>query len=506
MRTGIFALLALAISVSCIIEPKTTTGLTTVIPTSAKETKTKIQSTAKPPFILPTRLPGFVALSPTPDLPRNLPPMRTQAESYVVQPGDSLARIASRFGIGLSTVVKANAIENPDLISVGQQLVIPAPDPIGEAPAFKILPDSEVVNSPSATILDIDAFVQAQKGYLSTYREDVSGEELSGAQIVRRVSDEFSVNPRILLALLEYQSNWLTSAHPESSTLDYPLNFIVSYRQGLYRQLIWAANTLNRGYYLWRVNAIGYWILADDSIVRASPRVNAGTAAVHGLFADLYPPSDWTIAVGNNGFSKTYKNLFGAPFDYTVEPIVPGDLKQPIFQLPFEPATSWSFTGGPHGGWGDGSAWAAIDFAPPGDALGCVSNDAWVTAVADGLVARSKDGVVVLDLDQDGFEQTGWTVLYLHIETRDRVQVGKKVKAGDRLGHASCEGGVSSGTHVHLARRYNGEWIPADGLLPIILDGWVSKGTGVEYDGFLVKNASVVEAWEGRKPENQIHR
>jgi LasA protease len=80
------------------------------------------------------------------------------------------------------------------------------------------------------------------------------------------------------------------------------------------------------------------------------------------------------------------------------------------------------------------------------------------------------------------------------------------LKAGDRIGHPSCEGGVSNGTHVHLARRFNGEWIPADGSLPFVLDGWVSLGTGVEYNGYLSKDGEMVEAWDSRKPENQISR
>ena len=131
-------------------------------------------------------------------------------------------------------------------------------------------------------------------------------------------------------------------------------------------------------------------------------------------------------------------------------------------QLPLEPNVDWAFTGGPHGGWGSGSAWAALDFAPGRQGLGCVQSDDWVVAVADGLISRADSGRVIQDLDNDGNEGTGWTVLYMHIEGRDRVEPGTYLKAGERIGHPSCTGGYSTGTHFHLARRYNGEWIPAD--------------------------------------------
>jgi LasA protease len=97
-------------------------------------------------------------------------------------------------------------------------------------------------------------------------------------------------------------------------------------------------------------------------------------------------------------------------------------------------------------------------------------------------------------------------VLYMHIETRDRVQPGTRLQAGEHIGHPSCEGGVSTGTHVHLARRYNGEWIPADQFIPFNLDGWISSGTGTEYDGYLTRNGVSIEAYAGRSANNGIER
>jgi len=86
------------------------------------------------------------------------------------------------------------------------------------------------------------------------------------------------------------------------------------------------------------------------------------------------------------------------------------------------------------------------------------------------------------------------------------VPLGTVLKAGDRVGHPSCEGGVSAGTHVHLARRYNGEWIPADQSVPFNLDGWVSQGLDNEYDGYLVRDSRRIEAYDGRAPENAVQR
>jgi murein DD-endopeptidase MepM/ murein hydrolase activator NlpD len=126
--------------------------------------------------------------------------------------------------------------------------------------------------------------------------------------------------------------------------------------------------------------------------------------------------------------------------------------------------------------------------------------------MADGLIVRSENGIVVQDLDGDGHEQTGWAILYMHIESRDRIPEGAHLKAGERIGHPSCEGGISSGTHVHIARRYNGEWIPADQSIPFVMDGWVSKGNGIPYDGYLLRGDQILEPCECRDPEHTIQR
>ncbi len=470
---------------------------TTLAPTDVKPSHAvDLPPTRRPPGEFPT--------APTPDAPHPLPALRTQTEVYTVLPGDTLARIARQFGVSVRVIVEANKLENPDLLEIGQVLTVPPPKPQGTGPDFKIIPDAELVYGPSSVPFDVEGWINYFDGYLAHYWEEVNGRSLNGAQVVMSIAQDYSVNPRLLLAILQYQGGWLVNKNLEKAAEDYPIGVRDPQRKGLYRQLSWAANNLNRGYYLWKVNGVATWSLSDDTLLNIAPTINAGTAAVQNFFATLYDRANWQVAVSPAGFFTTYDALFGYPFDYAIEPYLPAGLAQPPMQLPFEPGLDWAFTSGPHGGWADGSAWAALDFAPPGDTPGCVLSDEWVVAAADGLILRAQDGAVIQDLDGDGLEQTGWVLLYMHVEARDRVAPGVFVKAGDRIGHPSCEGGVSTGSHVHLARRYNGEWISADQGIPFNLDGWISSGAGNEYDGYLTRGDERIEAYAGRSEYNLI--
>ena len=463
-------------------------------------------------FLPPTRMPGAPIYTPTPDAPHPLPTLRAEEERYIVKAGDTLGSIALAYNLPLEQLVEANQLSNPNLLEVGQELLIPQPTPQGSSPAFKIIPDSELVYGPMTIFFDVAAFIAQQPGYIARYSEEINDQKKSAAEIVQRVAQDYSVNPRLLLAILEHQSGWLSNPNPGKEQRNYPIGLVDEERKSLYRQLAWAANQLNRGYYLWRVNGLALWNLVDGTTLRIDPTLNAGTAAVQHFYAQLLPFERWQAAVSENGLFATYQRLFGYPFDFAIEPLLPPGLYQPPLQLPFEVGAKWVFTGGPHGAWDSGSAWGALDFAPDREAVGCVPSDEWVVAMANGPIVRVGDGVVIQDVDDpqsspaDGYEQSGWAILYMHIESRDRVSAGVYLKAGERIGHPSCEGGLSSGTHVHIARKYHGEWIPADQDIPFVLDGWVSVGTGVAYDGFLRRDGVEIEAYAGQSEKNQISR
>jgi LasA protease len=441
---------------------------------------------------------------------------------YIVQPGDTLLGIASSNGVSLDALLELNELTNPNILSVGQVIRLPAP-PSVETSAFQIIPDHLFVRGPSSTEFSMQAFVGQQPGYIRMATDLIDGRLLSASEVISRVSTEFSVDPRLLLVILEYRSRWLSQKDIQENWQLYPIQGEAADdgidRSGLYRQLAWAANQLNRGYY-WAKYSRNFTQLEllDGTRLRISMSLNAATVGIQYVFGLLETYAEWNFSVTEMGFSNSYHSLFGNPFDDPLIPLVPPNLAQPELTLPFAQGETWFFTGGPHGGWGSGSAWAAIDFAPPderpvGSEL-CYVSDYWATAVANGVIARSDDGAVVLDLDGDRDERTGWTIFYLHIADEDRVSLGSIVRTGDRIGHPSCEGGFSNATHMHIGRRYNGEWLPSDcsecpdevTVPRFEMSGWETFGiNGQEYQGFLINGNEQRTAEQGRlSPINRV--
>ncbi len=412
---------------------------------------------------------------------------------YTAQPGDTLPALAARFNTTEAEIRTANPVIPLDATTMPPGFPMKIPiyyEPLWGSP-YQILPDWHFVNGPAAAGFNTGAFVAQQPGWLNGYVEYAADANRTGAQIVDYVSQNFSLSPRLLLALLEYQSGALSD--PQKPNTDYYLGERSYLHRGLYLQLVWAANTLNNGYYAWRLGDLTeYEHPADRRIERPDPWQNAATVAMHYYFSRNLPRLDFTLATGPDGFAAAFSRLFGNPWE-NPQPHIPASLQQPYFLLPFEAGKSWNYTGGPHTGWGKGEPYAAIDFAPSGVSE-CNATDQWVTAMAQGIVARSEGSIVELDLDGDGDTRTGWVLFYLHVADQGRAAVGRQLNAGDPLGHASCEGGESTGTHVHIARKYNGEWLQTAGVIPFEMEGWVVKNAGVPYKGSLVRFSQVVIA------------
>jgi LasA protease len=415
---------------------------------------------------------------------------------YYTQGGDTLPAVAARFGVSPDEIDPQEPISLEAFITPGRLLLIP--NRLTETgPSELLLPDSEIVYSPSTVDFDIQGFIDQAGGYLSTYREYRDTGWHTGAQVIERVSRENSFNPRLLLALLEYEAHWVYGQPVDEIRTEYPLGWISLKHKDLYFQLTWAAQQLSSGYYGWRSGILTELVFPDGRTQRISPNLNAGSVALQYLYSKLYEPTQWTNGLydAEQGLLAVHERMFDDPWvrSQNVEPLFPENLTQAELELPFTPGHTWNFTGGPHSAWGINGPMAALDFAPVG-IVGCGESTEWVTAVAPGIVVRSANGVLVIDLDGDGYEQTGWSILYLHIAHDGSLPVGALFNKNDPLGHPSCEGGTSTGTHVHIARKYNGEWMLADGPIPFVLSGWEAQAGDEPYLGTLSKDDQIIQA------------
>lgn len=444
--------------------------------------------------------PTGLAPSATPEgLPTPLPTRPSfqpgELVDYTVQTGDNLPALAVHFNTTIAEIRKANPIIPADVTTLppGMPMKIPIYYRALWGSPYQIIPDSLFINGPAQRGFDTALFVDQQPGWFKNYITAAGGVERRGGDLIDYLATNYSVSPRLLLAVLEYQTQALSQPNQPDPIPNYILGYHDVAHTTPYGQLIWAANTLNNGYYAWRDGSLNELFFTDGLIEYPDPWQNAATFALQYYYSQLFGQKEFLRATQGIGLAATYRKLFGDPWN-GAEPHLPGSLQQPPLSLPFQPGKSWAFTGGPHTGWGTGAPYSALDFAPPAVVGGCVPTEEWATAVADGIITRSGQGIAVLDLDGDGDEHTGWVIFYLHLATNGLIAPGTNVKTGQFMGHPSCEGGRSTGTHVHISRKYNGEWMLADGAVPFNLDGWVAHNGQAAYEGSLTRYTTIIRA------------
>ncbi len=453
-------------------------------------------------FLLPLSTTPAATVAPSPTItPTAIDPVTPGTPRltvvYFSQSGDSLEAVALHFGVQVSDISSSVDLPTTGLVDPDTPLVIPNRlSQTPTTPSRQIIPDSELVYSPSAQSFDIESYVSSAGGKLSTFREPIAYGMITGAEGVQRMAYGSSISPRMLLALIQYYTGWVQGQPKPGVDETYPLGYLEPLYPGLYQQLRLIVRELLAGYYGWRDGTLTSLTFPDGTTLRLAPDLNAGSVALQYMFSRHLNFADWLQAIdADTGFPAFFADMFGDPWARAREtgPLFPPDLTQPTFTLPFEVGVPWTFTSGPHPAWEEQSALAALDFAPPLNESPCEST-AWVVAISAGQIVRSESSYVVLDLDRDGFEQTGWVVLYQHIATKDRIPAGTWVNAGDHIGHPSCEGGIATGANLHIARKYNGEWVSAGDPLPFILSGWTTHAGSQMRQGTLTKGDKTITA------------
>jgi len=370
-----------------------------------------------------------------------------------------------------------------------------------------ILPDSRVVFGPRLSTFRTQQFLDGFPGILRDLHETVEGNSMAASDMINLVAHYYSLNPKLILALIEFRSGLVSEAEPPREAMDFALGHFDAHDKGFLAQLTWAAQTIVEGYYGYKTGVSGSFTLTDGTLIDDRELVNAGSYAIRRLLAMDLPPEQWQSAVSrdNASFYATYVKLFGDPF---AEAMAQGPEvrieSQPMLHLPWNIGDTWYYTAGPHRNdgctnWENGICqdnWgilSSVDFAPTGDYGKCDGNSdlyvpgQWVLAAGDGVVTFAANSLVEIDHDGDGDPGTGWATSYFHLYD-DSIQVpwGASVSSGAALGNPSCQapGGQATAPHLHFSVRRDGEFVDIGGL---VISGWTVHDGPHQYQGSMTK-------------------
>lgn len=131
--------------------------------------------------------------------------------SYIIQPGDTLTKIANRFNVSVDALIRANNLADPNKIQVGQTLVIPdgaasAPSAPGGTQVYIVQRGDSLSRIAARYKVTIDALVTANNLTTSTLQP---GQQLvipstapaPANAIAQRVHGEAAFTRRVLAAL-----------------------------------------------------------------------------------------------------------------------------------------------------------------------------------------------------------------------------------------------------------------------------------------------------------------
>ena len=335
-----------------------------------------------------------------------------------------------------------------------------------EAP---LLADGQFVWGPNVGDFDVRAFLIERDSPLADY----SGSVVSWAGYT-------SVNPQVLLTLLELRHGLVTAIPPGADRAQVDgwaeqdsMDLASAFYDFLYT---WGSR---RPQGEREPSGSPVVALADGGAVEISRQTNAGTYAIAAALAKTGEQATWSAQIspaGGGSFAAVFDSFF--PDTDRLEDsnqINPADLPpDDFFQLPFPLGATWSFNG-PHN-WNGGSdppPYSSMDFSstwphdPP-----FPLHHAVAAAGGTGTILSPNpffsDQPCWVRIDHGG----GWTSSYYHMRNLGPPgDLGSLARNGalGTIGEEICNGGYASGAHVHFSLLYDGAYVDLEGIK---LSGW----------------------------------
>ena len=307
-----------------------------------------------------------------------------------------------------------------------------------------------------AEAFDLDGYLAVSAPFLRDKKE-----------LIAHWSGYYSINPQVLLALMELQSGLISA--PSEAKLRAPFAGL-SNKRGFEKQLRDVLAQLSQRFYGFESYQRDRARLADKALSTDPGTLNGATAAILGVLQrPSEDPATLNQAASLQQFTQQFAQLFNASneqmykFESSEQAGITTAAVPPssMLQLPWYQGYSWK-SNGAHSHTGSGSPYSSID----------VSYDwpAWGGQTYSVVAAHPGQVTVFSRCQLRVTNANGWATNYYHMDGV-RVSHGETVMNDTKLGvyasnrnTALCQGGSSTGPHLHFSLLYNGRYVSLQGV------------------------------------------
>ena len=361
-----------------------------------------------------------------------------------------------------------------------------------------LLSNGQFVWGPNVGDFEVEQFLREQGSPLAPF-----------ANIVDSWARYYSINPKVLLTLLEVRYGLITNPPDEISPSEVSTvveEIGLQAYEAFYEHLYTWGDMKSSGKTLDLPSpsiqlADGYELEIQGDVTSASFAITG----VLGATTDLVSLTRLVASAEPGGFSEIFGAMFPEtdPLD-TANDIVPDSLPpDDLFQFPFPLGDSWYFNGPHNWNGGGGYPFSSMDFhtgwgtGPPYPLHYAVS-----AAPGSGYVFTPNPEFSDLPCWVKVDHADNWTTYYYHLQNvRPPGNIGA-MGLNDPMGsiaEETCNGGYAYGAHLHFTLLFNGAFVSLEGVK---LSGWTihvgphdepySSGY-IERDGQQLNPVSLVE-------------
>ncbi len=349
-----------------------------------------------------------------------------------------------------------------------------------------MLDDGRFLYEPGWGAAEVNRFLAGRSGVLGAWRSWVGDQEVPLGDVIAGYSLLYGINPKIVLALLEFQSGLVDGPSPSAETLDWAMGYHADDTRGLEAQVHWAVRELFRGTRDYPATAL---VLLGGETAPVPAGANMAGYALLRLVGQTGDQALLQRLQGNDerSFVQVYQRLFGEdPRRPLAE--LPLPAARPFLTQPYVGTYEVSSLFDHHGPFlkEDGSLVSHLGVESPG--LSYDGHDGWdyaldagvpVLAAADGLVTWAgnlDDGCATVSQGAILDHGNGYQTIYWHFSQVD-VQIGQQVAQGQQIGLAGASG-CANGPHLHFGVHFLGRETDPEGWCGQGDDPWATNPAG----------------------------